>query len=44
MKHVGLIDCTVRGPGGGEHPREAMAAVSSERAVCYREFYERSAG
>ncbi len=27
-----------------QHPRDAMAAVSSESSVCYREFYERSAG
>ena len=27
-----------------QHPREAMAAVSSRDKVCYREFYEKSAG
>ena len=27
-----------------QHPREAMAVVSSDKEVCYRAFYEKSAG
>ncbi len=27
-----------------QHPREAMAAVSSEERICYRDFYEKCAG